>query len=59
MQFLTLTRRQTDSFREQLNTLPLFQAGMLDVSIIPLKPYAGFSAQRAPEEVSTRRASRA
>ena len=28
--------------REKLNTLPLVQAGMLDVSIIPLKPWAGF-----------------
>jgi muconolactone delta-isomerase len=28
--------------RERLNTLPLFQAGMLEVSIIPLKPYRGF-----------------
>ena len=28
--------------RERLDTLPLFRAGMLDVSIIPLKPYAGF-----------------
>jgi muconolactone delta-isomerase len=28
--------------REMLNTLPLVQAGMLEVSIIPLKPYAGF-----------------
>jgi muconolactone delta-isomerase len=28
--------------REKLNTLPLVQAGMLEVSIIPLRPYAGF-----------------
>jgi hypothetical protein len=28
--------------RERLNTLPLVQAGMLEVSIIPLVPYAGF-----------------
>jgi muconolactone delta-isomerase len=31
-----------DHVRERLDTLPLFRAGMLDVSIIPLKPYAGF-----------------
>ena len=31
-----------DRVRERLDTLPLFRAGMLDVSIIPLKPYAGF-----------------
>jgi muconolactone delta-isomerase len=28
--------------RERLDTLPLFQAGMLEVTIIPLKPYRGF-----------------
>jgi len=27
---------------EKLNTLPLMQKGMLAVSIIPLRPYAGF-----------------
>jgi muconolactone delta-isomerase len=28
--------------RERLNTLPLFKAGMLEFSIIPLRPYRGF-----------------
>ena len=28
--------------RETLNTLPMVGTGMLEVSIIPLKPYAGF-----------------
>jgi muconolactone delta-isomerase len=28
--------------QERLDTLPLFRAGMLEVSIVPLKPYAGF-----------------
>ena len=28
--------------REKLNTLPLYGAGMVEVKIIPLKPYAGF-----------------
>jgi len=28
--------------RERLNTLPLVRTGMLEVSVIPLKPYAGF-----------------
>jgi muconolactone delta-isomerase len=28
--------------RERLATLPFFRAEMLDVSIIPLRPYAGF-----------------
>lgn len=32
--------------REKLNTLPLYRAGMLEFSIIPLKPYAGFTPPR-------------
>jgi muconolactone delta-isomerase len=28
--------------REMLSTLPFFQAGILDILVIPLKPYAGF-----------------
>ena len=28
--------------REVLETLPLVEAGMLEITIIPLKPYAGF-----------------
>lgn len=28
--------------RETLSTLPFFQAGMLEILVIPLKPYAGF-----------------
>lgn len=28
--------------RERLATLPLYQAAMLDVIIVPLKPYGGF-----------------
>lgn len=31
-----------EQVRETLNTLPMAQAGMLEISIIPLKPYAGF-----------------
>jgi len=33
--------------RELLNTLPLVKAGMLETTIIPLKPYAGFCPPRA------------
>jgi hypothetical protein len=29
--------------RDTLRTLPFFEAGLLDVVIIPLKPYAGFA----------------
>jgi muconolactone delta-isomerase len=28
--------------RELLNSLPMVQAGMLEVTVIPLKPYVGF-----------------
>jgi len=31
-----------DQVRERLSTLPLVRAGMLEVMIVPLKPYAGF-----------------
>lgn len=33
--------------RRLLHTLPFAQAGMLEVSIIPLKPYAGFGPGNA------------
>ena len=29
--------------REKLNTLPLYRAGMVEFSIVPLKPYVGFT----------------
>jgi muconolactone delta-isomerase len=32
--------------RTRLSTLPMVQAGMLDISVIPLKPYAGFCPPR-------------
>jgi muconolactone delta-isomerase len=31
-----------DEVRERLNTLPLYAAGMIEFSVIPLKPWAGF-----------------
>jgi muconolactone delta-isomerase len=33
--------------RARLQTLPLIRAGMLDVSIVPLMPYAGFRPVQA------------
>jgi hypothetical protein len=36
-----------EQVKERLNTLPLVQAGMLEVSIIPLMPYAGFCPRRS------------
>jgi muconolactone delta-isomerase len=32
--------------RERLDTLPLFAAGMVEFSVIPLQPYAGFGPRR-------------
>lgn len=32
--------------RERLNTLPLYQAGMIEFSLMPLKPYAGFGPRK-------------
>ena len=32
--------------REILNTLPLVKAGMLEVTLVPLKPYAGFAPRK-------------
>jgi len=29
--------------RETLSTLPFFQAGLLEIVVIPLRPYAGFA----------------
>jgi len=31
--------------RERLMTLPLYQAEMVEFSLVPLKPYAGFGAR--------------
>jgi len=42
---------ETDA-RAKLNTLPMVQAGMLEVTLIPLIPYAGF-APRKPARVGT------
>lgn len=30
--------------REKLNTLPLYKAGMVEFTLIPLKPYVGFTS---------------
>jgi muconolactone delta-isomerase len=35
-----------EQLREALNTLPLVHAGMLEITIVPLKPYAGFCPPR-------------
>lgn len=37
-----------DEARARLSTLPLIRAGMLEVSIVPLVPYAGFTTGPRP-----------
>jgi muconolactone delta-isomerase len=41
---MVLEAESLDEARARLHTLPLIRAGMLDVSIVPLAPYAGFTA---------------
>ena len=40
---LLLEAASEEDAREKLNTLPLYQAGMVEFSLVPLKPYAGFT----------------
>lgn len=44
---LLLEADSAEHARELLNTLPFVRAGMLELSIIPLKPYAGFGPGKA------------
>ncbi len=41
---MVLEADSLDDARARLHTLPLIRAGMLEVSIVPLVPYAGFIA---------------
>ena len=45
---MVLEADSLDEARARLHTLPLIRAGMLDVSIVPLVPYAGFNAGAGP-----------
>ena len=45
---MVLEADSLDEARARLHTLPLIRAGMLDVSIVPLVPYAGFNAGSGP-----------
>ncbi len=45
---MVLEADSLDEARARLHTLPLIRAGMLDVSIVPLVPYAGFIAGAGP-----------
>jgi muconolactone delta-isomerase len=45
---MVLEAGSLDEARARLHTLPLIRAGMLDVSIVPLAPYAGFIAAPRP-----------
>ena len=53
---MVLEADSLDEARARLYTLPLIRAGMLDVSIVPLVPYAGFIAGPRPlQPVTTER----
>jgi hypothetical protein len=39
---IVLEAESEQQAREVIGTLPMMQAGMLEVTVIPLKPYAGF-----------------
>jgi muconolactone delta-isomerase len=53
---MVLEAASLDEARAALETLPLIRAGMLDVSIVPLVPYAGFTAGPASlQPVTTER----
>jgi len=45
---MVLEADSLDEARARLCSLPLIRAGMLDVSIVPLVPYAGFIAGPRP-----------
>ncbi len=40
-----------EQVRKTLSTLPFFRAGMLEILVIPLKPYAGFGPRKPSEGV--------
>jgi muconolactone delta-isomerase len=53
---MVLEADSLDEARARLDTLPLIRAGMLEVSIVPLVPYAGFTAGPRPwQPVTTER----
>ena len=53
---MVLEADSLEQARARLSTLPLVHAGMLDVSIVPLEPYAGFSTSpRSFQPVTTDR----
>ena len=50
---MVLEAGSLDEAHAHLRTLPLIRAGMLEVSIVPLVPYAGFSAGPRPLQPAT------
>jgi muconolactone delta-isomerase len=40
-----------EEVRKTLSTLPFFQAGILEILVIPLKPYAGFGPRKRHEDI--------
>ena len=50
---MVLEADSLDDARARLYTLPMIRAGMLEVSIVPLVPYAGFIAGPRPLQPAT------
>jgi len=50
---MVLEADSLDEARARLSTLPLIRAGMLEVSIVPLVPYSGFTTAPRPLEPTT------
>ena len=50
---MVLEADSLDEARARLDTLPLIRAGMLEVSIVPLVPYAGFTTGARPLQPAT------
>ena len=42
-----------EQVRETLSTLPYCRAGMLEIVVIPLRPYAGFGPRERTEDIET------
>jgi muconolactone delta-isomerase len=48
---LLVEAESEEEVRKTLSTLPFFQAGILEILVIPLKPYAGFGPRKRHEDI--------
>ena len=47
---LLVEAESEDQVREKLGTLPFVKTGMLEITIVPLKPYGGFAPRRIEQD---------